>query len=562
MYWKTLFLFFGFVLPVCASPPEAYRFWPAYEKTPLAEVRAQAWRTTDDVIDGWDWSMPPEVQPAANSLMGLQRVTGFKMPIRKIEANFPVNAVTLHWINWRDIEPEEGVYRWDLVKARIEEARRLGSDSLLRILTSSKAMKKNGTYSPERGAAPRWLEQYNIPSSVARKGANNENYDLSHPEFHKRYLRLVDSFGKSGIPHMLRAAYAGYASPSLGDEGIGPHGVDPDTIPHVVERLDAWGRAFQGMEYKVFMGGPSEYGFEKGFGVRRGFVEMYLYTLPDKNIGQSIDENGYVLVDENSPVLRRNPFHGEVNEEYDEAWATEERGFRFGRTTDSFAYRYFCANLRLLQMRCSYVHNKDTIVPELLPFVAMELGRTVEDAPDVWSFLRESYIKPFYYQRHDWQGRPVSSEEKSEGIPAKNWERWLYQRDTEGAETKPAIKIQQPIEMWMVQPGKYHDYIARSGKRIGMAVDDRWSHGKPTDVAIKVTYFDVGKGKIEVGFRTSEGAAKRTIQRADSGKLKTATFFVDDAVFVAKGMDYDIVFQSLESDAVISFVRVIRLDSR
>ena len=82
-----------------------------------------------------------------------------------------------------------------------------------------------------------------------------------------------------------------------------------------------------------------------------------------------------------------------MNEEYEESWATQARGFRFGENTDSFAYRYFSSNLRLLQMRCSYVHNKDTIVPELLPFVALQLGRTVEDAPDIWCFMRESYLR-------------------------------------------------------------------------------------------------------------------------------------------------------------------------
>jgi len=286
------------------------------------------------------------------------------------------------------------------------------------------------------------------------------------------------------------------------------------------------------------MGGPSEYGFNKGFGVRRGFVEMYLYTLPDATIGQTIDENGYVWVDENSPVLRRNPFHGEGNEEYEEAWATAERGYRFGKNTDSFAYRYFCANLRLLQMRCSYVHNKDTIVPELLPFVALELGRTVEDAPDIWCFMRESYLR-----KHG---------------PAKNWERWLYQRDSEGFETEPAVQIQHPIKMWMVEKNKNYDYIARSGKRIGLAVDDRWGGGKPQDVAIKVTYFDIGKGAVELGVRTRQGNVKRTFKRTNSGTLKTATFFIKQAVFSAEGMEHDIVFQGLGTDAVISFVRVIR----
>lgn len=138
---------------------------------------------------------------------------------------------------------------------------------------------------------------------------------------------------------------------------------------------------------------------------------------------------------------------------------------------------------------------------------------------------------------------------------AKNWERWLYQRDSDGFETEPAVQIEHPIKMWMVEKNRSYDYIARSGKRIGLAIDDRWCGGKPVDVAIKITYFDIGKGKVQM----SAGRQKRTIKLTGSGKLKTATYFLKNAVFSAKNMEYDIVFRGLEVEAVISFVRVIRV---
>ncbi len=209
--------------------PGDYSLWPDYRCVPLENIRPQEWRTTDDIIDGWDWSMPPHIKPSPRSLIGLQRLIGQKRKIESIKANFPVNPVTLHWITWRDIEPVEGQYNWDMVRERIAQARAKGSDSVLRMLTCSKAMGKaqDGNYSTDRGAAPRWLEKYNIPSNVAKKGANNENYDPGHPEFHMRYIKLINSFAKSGIPQMLKAAYVGYASPSLGDEGIGPHHKNP-----------------------------------------------------------------------------------------------------------------------------------------------------------------------------------------------------------------------------------------------------------------------------------------------------------------------------------------------
>ena len=388
------------------------------------------------------------------------------------------------------------------------------------------------------------MANYQIP--IRQEKSKNKpkvtNYEISHPEFHKRYIRLIEKLGESRLPQskVLKGAFVGYASPSFGDEGIGPDGVDPDTVPHVVERLDAWARAFKGVEHKVFMGGVAQHGLKLGFGIRRGFVEMYLYHIPDIEIGQIVDKQGYLYVDESAEVLKRRLFHGEENEEYDEKWATAATSFRFGQNTDSFTYRYFISNLRTLQMQCNHLlHNSFSIYPEQMVWVGQSLGRTVEDSPDIWCALRESYV------------RKVG--------PVKNVERWLYQRDSDGFETSPVESINHPIKMWMVEPDRYFDYIARKGNRIGFAVDDRWCGGGPVNVALKVTYFDRGRGRVDVGLKTSNGDVSKKIELTGSGKLKTVTFFVDDAVFPAKKMDYDAIFNSPGDEAVLSFVRVIKL---
>lgn len=522
----------GLVLSAGAAAPEAYPYWPAYEKTALADIRPQAWRTADDVIDGWDWSLPPDVQPAPNSLLAIERSFNLDRPLDQfVEAlDLPVNPTIALWVKWRQLEPVEGYYEFAMLRQRIEEAEELGYSVVLRLLCSATTF------------APDWMAMKSIPIRQEHKASKVTNYEVSHPEFHLRYLRLIDALGESGIPRLetLKGAFVGYASPSYGDEGIGPHGEEPDSCPHVIERLDAWARAFQGLESKVFMGGISQHGVELGFGIRRGFVEMFLYHIPDEGIGQTLDENGYLWMDESAELLRTNPFHGEENEEYEEAWATAARGHRFGTSTQSFSYRYFISNLRLLQMRCNYVlYNSFSLMPEQLVWVGQSLGRTVEDAPDIWCAMRESYVS-----RHG---------------PVKNFERWLYQRDSEGFETEPAVQVQHPIKMWMVEKNKNYDYVARSGKRIGLAVDDRWCGGKPQDVAIKVSYFDIGTGTVELGVRTKRGSVKCTFKRRNSGKLKTATFFIDQAVFSAKGMEHDLIFQGLENEAVISFVRIVRL---
>jgi hypothetical protein len=141
----------------------------------------------------------------------------------------------------------------------------------------------------------------------------------------------------------------------------------------------------------------------------------------------------------------------------------------------------------------------------------------------------------------------------------KNFERWLYQRDTAGCETVPAVKIDHPITMWMVPQNQNFDHIARKGKCFGFAVDDRWCGGGPVDVAVKVTYVDQGRGTVEVNAQTSGGKVSRQIRLTDSGKLKTATFIINQAIFPAKQSDHDVTITASGSEAVLSFVRIIRL---
>ena len=128
---------------------------------------------------------------------------------------------------------------------------------------------------------------------------------------------------------------------------------------------------------------------------------MYLYHIPDEEIGQMLDNNNYLYIDESNHIIKNNLFNGEENEEYDTNWVD-----RFG-ALESFPYRYFTANLRLLQMRCNYVMtNGAALLPEMLAWVGLELGRTIEDTPDAWCALRESYLK------------------LNGGTPVKNFERW------------------------------------------------------------------------------------------------------------------------------------------
>ncbi|WP_136080511.1 hypothetical protein [Pontiella desulfatans] len=527
-----------------AADPD-YPYWPDYHKAGNGEIVPQSWSATDHILEGWDWSLPPSVTPSSQGVLGMDREIGLGS-VPQLDPNFPVNATFVQWVYWRELEPVEGQIDWQPLLDRIDQCETYGQKIIIRILAHTQS--KDGNLA--KGHAPQWLEGKGI--AMADLGTSDwAAYDPADPLFHTYYTNLIDSLRLSGIPQMdtVQAMYVGYASKSLGDEDIGPHGMDPANEPqHVKERLDAWGAAAAGVEHKIFMGGPSEHGFAKGFGVRRGFVEKYLYTIPDDYIGQQVDADGYLYVDEDAWVIKEQAFNGEVNEEYEEAWATAERDYRFGTNLVSFSYRYFMSNLRLVQMRCTYVHNKDTLMPQLLPWVAQELGRTVEDTPDIWCYLNTSYLN-----------KGVLGESSlNERTKVKNFERWLYQRDSAGYETTPVEPISnEPIGLWMTSSDI--DHMAKLGQNIGFAIDDRFIGTQPTRVAVKVSYLDQTSGMLTLSYQNPAGAQQKSIPLTQDGKLKTATFIIDDLVAPALGFDYDITF-SAPNEAVLSFLRIIKLE--
>ena len=530
-----------------------YAAWPEYKTVRVADIKPQPWRGKDDIIDGWDWSLPPSTRVSGNSLLCVSR------NIRQLpKLNFPANPIVSLWVRWRDLEPQEGQYSFGKLIADIKTAEKAGYGVVIRPMTAvweslahPDESKTTERIRRSKKCAPDYLvTKYNVPrkKQSPKKNWRLVNLDVTHEDFHRNYIKLVAAIGRAGIPQMktVKGIIVGYASPSWGDEGIGPHG-QPDP-PHVRQRLDAWANACKGVEQKVCMGGVSPYGLKKGFGTRGGFVEMYMYMLPKAHIGQGVDENGYVIVDEQSPIIRTGAFSGDENEEYADRWT-----HRFG-PIESFTYRYFTSSLRLIQMRRNYLlHSPFSIYPDMLPFVSQEMGRTVKDTPDVWCFLRESYMRPNIVGKR----KPTKIERKL-GVPARNFERWLYQRDTKGFETRSAVKIKQPTRIWVIQNDRRFDFVARAGKRIGFAIDDRFLSGGPHRVAVKISYFDMPQGVLKLRYKTQTSSATRKITLANTGNLKTATFFLSDAVFNAKGYDYDLTIEG-DKEAVISFVRVIKL---
>ena len=213
------------------------------------------------------------------------------------------------------------------------------------------------------------------------------------------------------------------------------------------------------------------------------------------------------------------------------------------------------------QMRRNFVWAEGgpwLVNPPLLHYVALELGKNVRSAPDAWCYLRESYVPD----------RPNRNWKKA--IPVKNFERWFYQRDAKGAWTEPTERVDVPRQMFEYHKQHLYDYTARKtqaarGQRhIRLAVDDAFLSGGPHRVAVKVTYLDKGYAEWALECQTTQhSTAERKVTCGDTGKTKTVTFILRDAVFPGKGYTgRDLQIRAIRGDAVIRFVRVIRLDPR
>ncbi len=565
-----------------------YSYWPAYDfQTDLSLIEEQVWSESDHTIEGWDFSMPPSAEVSDRSFFITDRSMAYKQTVDNVsQTSLRINPSCEMWITWKDIEPTEDGYIWDEVKAEIAKVRAQGYTNIaLRILTSGYKRKVNSIYQREKGYAPLWLDDYlnrngDDPAEnsfdftlhtednsdfLIWDGWDNSNgvvvcYDPENPTFHKYYLELVESFKENGMANIVDAAYVGYGYRSHGEEYICKHDTSPHGNVTVEERLDAWHSAFEGQEYKIYMGGPTDYGFAKGFGVRRGYVEKYWYTIPDISIGQEITDNGYLWVNEDTYVIKEQAFNCEVNEEFEESWTSS-----YGDLS-TFPYRYFMSMMRMLQMRCTAVVVNGNLIPEMLPFISLQLARTIDDTPDIWSFMCQSTLKNSSLSITDYNDYVHSY---TSDIETKNFERWLYQRDKVGYETVPTMAIQQPDNMSSWCRTDY-DFIARRGARIGFYADSRFGSGRK---AVKVTYLDNSTGEIELHYYASDGTEKvASIELTGDEKFRTATLILEDmalgkagysatAIESASGADYDFILKaSSEAETItISMVRIVNI---
>ncbi len=546
---------------------------PASEQPKGNLVPLMPWRRSDDTVEGWDWSLPAGIKPVPNS----------GLIFRREKRTFPGNKLYDIAVFWRDVEPREGHYDFEAVKKKLASLPKDAIGYRFHFYATVAYQLRNGR---KQFLGPQWMQKYEkqiplIDMTSVEGRFTLFNYAIWNEHYHRRYLRVIEALGKSGIPKSkaLRIVYVGAISKSWGEEMYIPRtvglwceenaGLTPERLEKcLTERLDAWARAFRGREGMLAwvgagMGGVSgkgdyrqaglrviKHAYDLGMGQRCGFVENYLYHLHNPALGQSVNAQGYLLVDETCPPIAGRRAFGDENEEYGKNWT-----WRFGPSA-THAYRYHESMIRSLQMRRNYLWMSSSSVdmdPALTAYVSLALGRKVTDSPDAFCYLRQSTV------------RGSAANKKSKEFAIRNFERWLTQRDRDGYRTQPAVKATQHEMLWMVPKKHKFDYIARrtdlagGNPRIGFALDDRFAHGGPHSMAIKVTYHDIGRGRWTLVYTKPGGAAgRRTVQCKNSRKVLTATFHLTDACFAGKGDAFDFHIEAAGEDATVSFVRVIK----
>lgn len=521
------------------------------------------WRDVDDLAEGWDWSLPPDVKPLPDT--GLVGTT--------FGAAIPGNRIAgLGW-TWRRLEPRPGEYRFDELRREILRRAQGGMKVELHLRASTAATHYLKEIRPgkdnEQGTAPPWLEELGLkPVRMARgPGEQDKFFEISvypiwHPTYHDRYLKLIDELGRSGIPQMpeLVTCFVHELSESRGEEAFTvsanvrqvfekEHGLTRERYRQVMsERLEAWARAFgprAGRLCTVRSGGEGMYklgaelmqkAYDLGMGQRNGFVEMFLLHCRNPWLGQSLDADGYLQVDESIAPLRSGANWGDENEEYKPGPLHEHR---FGPQA-GWPYRYREAMLRSLQMRRQWlwIGPARCIDGPLTDYVSLALGRTIDNTPDAWCYLRQSMI--------------------DRNTPVKNFERWLYQRDRGGFETTPAEPVDRGYDMPRQPAGLRVDHTARTGRQIAFRLDDRFTLAADQRLAVKITYVDRGAGSLLLRYTAAGGKPmQRAIPLADTGGDRTATFFLDDFAFASDPAD-DFVLAGDGGPITVRFVRVIK----
>ncbi len=528
-----------------------------------------------------DWYLPPGVRRDADS--GFFRF-GANFNSEYPNEKIPVSAAGDSAFSWKVLNPEDGVYRFDLLWNKIDYLRGLQGNYPLGLRIMSGEIDK----------VPDWvIQKYNPP--IATFKGTNSSFDVTYvsprdPGVEKEYLKFVKALGASGIPQdpLVVFAYIHGISYSRGEElgltaddkqtAINVFGLSSDVYRNwAIKRIDAWADAFSGVEYKLMwvgkegsLGYPTasaaivQHVLDRGASFREGIIEKYYFWIDYAgSTGQKLvhDPYGttsplyetYFQTDLNFPVINQRRARGDENENYS-LWGTTVAERKHGWLMSNF--RAMTQHDRFLYIT-SYNYDLN---PPFSDYVQKSMGKTVDTSRDAWVFLNEGY------KRDVLDGQPRD-------LAMKNFEKYLYQRDLPNARTVAVEKVYRPdpgrdtLRNPPWGSGDAYNLVARrtdrvnGNNRMDFAVEDRFINNQPGLVLLKVTYKDNNSGRWHVQYDGGNLGILSTasVSGSNSGQWKTVTWVLDEAAFgggLPNGQDLAIVTES--GDVTVKYVRLIK----
>ncbi|MBN1674933.1 MAG: hypothetical protein JXR37_28080 [Kiritimatiellae bacterium] len=539
------------------------------------------------VADGHDWALPAHVkmEPSSGWLAwgwGKEFHERAKLP-RYQDGHLHFGVYLM--VPWAKINPAEGVYDWSFFDARLAKPlAQPGVGFIVWIESYRRTHFKN----PDRRLIPEWLETkgavtYLADDSVAawKPGLKYEHYfGLLLKEVAGRYgshpnLLAVDMRGLDN--HHGEWCFRG--DKDIVQEAVQKTGLTPETFR-------AWGHqfiddfliAFKGREHLLVWqnGGDAVFGdkayneafrslwqkaYAAGCGGRDGQVEHYHRYL-DEGHGMRYDKGtGYLEANEAfAPFLDRRMWYTE-NEEYGNTVPEENPPEKL----KGKQWQWFASCMRALQMRRNWMAVRpawldycDRWDPAFTRYLELSLGKTAENSPDAWSWLREGYQDKWRQYR-----------------AVKNFERWLIQRDVapDGV-TVPAAKIDiSQVGMVRRNPDWNRPYefearrtdVAAGARHVYFRTARNFLQGGPHRLLLKITYLDDSAAEWCVEYDNGTARARTpSAQGKADGRWRTATFEIPDMHFrgaYTEQMDFRITNEG-DSDLTVKLVRLVRPDPR
>lgn len=516
----------------------------------LDENYPGGWREQADTVFGWDWSLPSGVTPTPG--------TGIFNLNSAVPEDYPGLYLQQIDAKWKDLEPREGVYDFSSITDKLNDPRFDGAKLNVRGMVVAITDEAGNPALPWEVTAPPWLVG-RVPQITEgiRRQYSITNIEFAHPLVQERLKKLVEAIGRSGIPNhpKLTIQVIHGVSASRGEEWNGIQAARPEAVSAMKLLLKAWSAAYGPNAGKLaWMKETPEDLFHEavvvnGMGMRGGSIELWMrnqYT-PGKSIqtGQIL-RNGYLEVDEDfGPIKDRRAWMDE-----NETLTRDITELSQYNPPEHRQQNYRMANLRMLQMRrtTAWLEKNSTLNPKMLNWFSLQLGKTVVDTPDAWVCLMRTWAKP-----------------GSSPVEIKNLERWLEQRDQADAMSQPALTRNHGYNVSgnsTLDPTLWRVDLARQGRRIGFALDDRFAGNLPVPLAVKVTYLDSSTSKWSLRIRRKDGITHDLTQiNTASNRVKTTTFMIDDFVASATADGFDLELVSENGDTPFMFVRVIKTTS-